>query len=183
MKESKLWMVLSLFITCCIVAFALSQVYAITKPKIDYQRQVAGLRNALGAVMPEANRFEPANLDSTVWRAYNGDQRIGTILLVAKQGYGGLVPVTAGIGLDGKVVAIRVASPAEGLKETPGLGLKATEEKFRHQFKGKTSSDLRLKNDGGTIEAITGATITSRAVTDALRETMERYQEIIKGNE
>lgn len=183
MRESKLWMVLSLFITCCVAAFALSQVYVITKPKIDYQRQVAGLRTAFGAVMPEANRFEPANSDSTVWRAFSGDERIGTIVRVAKQGYGGLVPVAAGIDLEGRVVAIRVASPAEGLKETPGLGLKATEEKFRNQFQGKSSSELRLKKDGGTIEAITGATITSRAVTEALREAMERYQDIIQGNE
>lgn len=183
MKESKLWLVLSLFITCCIVAFALSQVYAITKPKIDYQRQVAGLLSAFGAVMPEGDRFEPATPDSTVWRAFKGNQPIGTIVRVAKQGYGGLVPVTAGIDLDGKIVAIRVASPAEGLKETPGLGLKATEEKFRNQFKGKTSSELQLKKDGGTIDAITGATITSRAVTEALREAMTRYQEIIQGNE
>jgi len=184
-KESKLWVVISLFITCCIAAFALSQVYAITKPKIDYQRQVAGLHTALAAVMPEANRFEPVNDDSTVWRAYADDQHIGTVIRAAKQGYGGLVPVAAGIDLEGKIVAIRVASSAEGLKETPGLGLKATEEKFREQFKGKTLSELRLKKDGGTIEAITGATITSRAVTDAIRETMEKYQDIIiiKGNE
>jgi len=77
-------------------------------------------------------------------------------------------------------VALRIAGPSEGLKETPGLGLKATEEWFRNQFRGKTAAELRLTKEGGTIEAITGATITSRAVIDALAEGLTNYQELLK---
>ncbi|MEO0079122.1 MAG: FMN-binding protein [candidate division WOR-3 bacterium] len=180
MKESRWWMVLSLVVTCLISACALSQVYNLTRPRIEYQRNVEGLRLAFNAVLPEADRFEPVLPDSSVWHAFSGDRRIGSVLRVAKRGYAGPVPVTAGIDLEGRIVAIRIASPAEGLKETPGLGLKALEESFRSQFQGKSAPEIRLTRDGGTIEAITGATITSRAVTDALREGMERYQELLK---
>jgi electron transport complex protein RnfG len=179
MKESKLWLVLSLFITCLLSAFALSQIYNMTLPQIEYQRNVAGLKAAFGAVMPDADRFEPATPDSSVWFAYSGEKRVGSIIKTAQQGYGGLVPVTAGIDLEGKIIAIKVASASEGLKETPGLGLKATEPDFRNQFAGKNVFQLRLKKDGGTIDAITGATITSRAVTDGLREAVEKYYDLL----
>ncbi|MEO0071150.1 MAG: FMN-binding protein [candidate division WOR-3 bacterium] len=179
-RTSPLWTVFSLFITCLIAGFALSQVYSLTKSRIDFQRNVLAFQEAFAQVFPNAERFEPATPDSLVWLAFVKGERIGSIIKVAKQGYGGLVPVTAGIDLDGKIVAIKVASPSEGLKETPGLGLKATEEDFRKQFSGKTATQLQLTKDGGTIQAITGATITSRAITEALREGMEKYQEILK---
>ncbi len=180
MRKNKLWVVLSLFITCLISAFALSQVYTTTIPRIEYQRNVAVIKVALGTVIPEADRFEPATLDSTVWFAYSGELRIGTIVRAAEQGYAGLVPVTAGLDTTGKIIGVRVATSAEGLKETPGLGLKATEPGFLKQFIGRTAQELRLKNEGGTIEAITGATITSRAVTDGLRKALEKYQPLLK---
>ncbi|MEO0068838.1 MAG: FMN-binding protein [candidate division WOR-3 bacterium] len=180
MKENKVWMVLSLFIVCVISAFALAQIYNLTLPKIEYQRNVLAIKLAFTAVMPDADRFEPVTPDSSVWFAYQGENRIGSILRVASQGYGGPVPVTAGIDIEGRVVAIKVASASEGLKETPGLGLKATEPQFRDQFKGKTASEIRLTKDGGKIEAITGATITSRAVCDGLRAAMEKYAQMLK---
>ncbi|MEO0009824.1 MAG: FMN-binding protein [candidate division WOR-3 bacterium] len=179
MKDSRAWMVLSLLITCLISAFALSQIYNLTLPRIEYQRNVAGLKAAFGAVMPEADRFEPATPDSSIWLAFKGETRIGSIIKAAKQGYGGPVPVTAGTDLQGRIVAIRVASAAEGLKETPGLGLKATEPEFRNQFQGKTAAEIRLTKDGGTIQAITGATITSRAVADGLHEALVKYRTIL----
>ncbi len=172
-------MVLSLLITCLISAFALSQIYNLTLPRIEYQRNVAGLKAGFGAVMPEADRFEPATPDSTVWLAFKGETRIGSIIKTAKQGYGGPVPITAGVDLQGRIVAIKVASAAEGLKETPGLGLKATEPEFRDQFRGKKAEEIRLNKDGGTIHAITGATVTSRAVADGLYEALIQHREIL----
>jgi electron transport complex protein RnfG len=56
--------------------------------------------------------------------------------------------------------------------ETPGLGSKITEKEFTGQFIGLSSADLALSRDGGSIDAITGATISSRAVTDTIREKM-----------
>jgi len=56
--------------------------------------------------------------------------------------------------------------------ETPGLGSKITEEAFTGQFIGLETGDVALSKDGGRIDAITGATISSRAVTEAIQEKM-----------
>jgi len=177
MKESRVWMVLSLVVTCMVSAFALSQVYAVTKPKIDFQQKVKAVRDALTAVMPDAASFNEQVLGE-MWHALDAPgNRIGTVLKAARPGYAGPVPVMVGVGLDNRIVAVRVASASEGLKETPGLGLKATEPAFAAQFVGRTQTEVRLVRDGGTIDAITGATITSRAVADGIRAAMERHLE------
>lgn len=175
MKDSRVWMVVSLVLTCAIAAFALSQVYAVTRPKIEYQRNIKAVQEALSAVMPAATSFNE-QVPGEVWLALDAQgNRVGTVLKAAKQGYGGPVPVTVGVGPDNRIVAVRVASAAEGLKETPGLGLKAIDESFRSRFVGRTAAEVRLAREGGAIDAITGATITSRAVIDGIREAMERH--------
>jgi electron transport complex protein RnfG len=54
--------------------------------------------------------------------------------------------------------------------ETPGLGTRIAEPEFTNQFSGKRIEDVRLRQDGGVIDAITGATISSRAITDIVHE-------------
>ncbi|MEO0085278.1 MAG: hypothetical protein ABIK37_01465, partial [candidate division WOR-3 bacterium] len=112
-------MVISLVLTCAIAAFALSQVYAVTRPKIEYQRTVKAIQEALTAVMPGAASYTE-QVPGEMWFALDEQgNRIGTVLKAAKQGYGGPVPVTVGIDTGNRIVAIRVASASEGLKETP----------------------------------------------------------------
>ena len=66
-------------------------------------------------------------------------------------------------------------------KETPGLGTKMTETKFLQQFNGVNIStfQLKVKKDGGDVDALTGATISSRAFCDA---TQMAYDAFIKNN-
>ncbi|MBM3709310.1 MAG: FMN-binding protein [Actinobacteria bacterium] len=66
--------------------------------------------------------------------------------------------------------------------ETPGLGTRITEISFTDQFKGLGLEDISLSKDGGKIDAITGATISSRAVTNAVRDEIEKKIETIKKN-
>jgi len=61
------------------------------------------------------------------------------------------------------------------MKETPGLGLKAREAWFRDQFRGKTGDEVVLKRDDGTIDAISAATITSRAVASGVKQGIAQY--------
>ena len=67
-------------------------------------------------------------------------------------------------------------------KETPGLGTKMKDEKFLQQFKDKNPStyNLKVKKDGGEVDALTGATISTRAFTEA---TQMAYDEFMKNNE
>ena len=171
--NSRVWMVVSLVIVCLVSAFGLSQVYLVTKPVIERQRAEATNR-ALSEVLPRADSFEEREADR-LWYGFAAGSRVGIVFKVAPRGYGGPVETMAGVGLDGRVTGIRIASPAEGFKETAGLGLKAREPWFRDQFRGKSLPELRLEKDGGTIDAISAATITSRAVTDGVAEGLREY--------
>ncbi|HHY45668.1 MAG TPA: FMN-binding protein, partial [Firmicutes bacterium] len=81
---------------------------------------------------------------------------------VSSPGYGGPIDAIVGISTDGKVTGVTII----GQQETPGLGSNVSGKRFREGFLGKdVSRPIKLKKDGGDIDAITGATISSRAVT------------------
>jgi len=177
--NSRAWMVISLLITCIVATFALSEVYAVTKPKI-LKQQVDATSTALGQVLPQAASFKEVEKDSLWYGLDHAGNKAGIVFRVAERGYGGPVPVLVGLDTTGTIVGMRVASPAEGLKETPGLGLKATEEWFTKQFLGRNAAGIVLKKDGGTLDAISGATITSRAVTRGIAHGISKYKEHLR---
>ncbi len=171
MVQSKAWMIVSLVLTCLVAAFALSQVYAVTKPRIEGQA-AAALQASLAEVLPAATTFTELE-HGKVWSGNNGSGiRVGIVFKTQPRGYGG--PITVVVGLDTSGIVTGVGIGAD-MKETPGLGLKAHESWFRDQFRGKTADQLRLKRDNGAIDAISAATITSRAVTDGIRQGIEQH--------
>ena len=172
--NSKAWMVASLVIVCLVSAFALSRVYGVTTPVIDKQRQDA-ITAALGEVLPAAASFVEIDTGNLWYGLDAAGNKVGIVLKVAPRGYAGPVETMAGVDLDGRITGIHIASPATGMKETPGLGLKARDEWFRGQFIGRTAAEVKLKKDGGTLDAISAATITSRAVTEGVRDGIEKY--------
>ena len=90
-----------------------------------------------------------------------------------KDGYGGDITLMVGFKKDKKTVIsykVLVAS------ETPGLGMKLKTPEFAGQFAGKDGRSLKVKKDGGEIEAITSATITSRAVCRAIADAQKKLQ-------
>ena len=88
-----------------------------------------------------------------------------------KDGYGGDITLMVGFKTDKKtVISYKVLAAAE----TPGLGMKLKTPEFADQFKGKDGSSLKVKKDGGEIEAITSATITSRAVCRAIEDAQKK---------
>lgn len=179
MMRSRVWMVMSLAVTCLISALALSQVYSMTRERIN-QLSTEGARLAFAEVLPQADSFAVLTSDSLVWAAFAAGSRCGTIVRAAERGYGGPVPVTAGVDTSGRITAIRIAGPVEGLKETQGLGTRVLDPAWRAQFAGRGASEVRLDRDGGTIVAVTGATITSRAVTDGLAKALQTHAALIK---
>lgn len=176
--KSLSWMVISLFLVCLIAAGLLSKVYTATKIKIAKQINENMLKR-LSDVLPGAKSFEAVIADS-LWIGFDDQkQKIGIVFKTEPQGYGGPIPILVGYGVDSMVKKIYVASAAEGLKETPGLGFKVKDSKFKNQFINKTYAELKLKKDGGGIEAITAATISSRAVVTGVREGIDRYKHYI----
>jgi len=166
-------MIITLFVVALVCSIVLSFVYSFTEPRIDEtQRQLtlAGLREVIDAqdfaeVIPE-----------TLWQAIDSSgNHVGIVFRVFPQGYGGPIPTTVGLNFDSAITGVRIASAAEGMKETPGLGAKITENAFTEQFKGKCASAIQVKQDGGEIDAITAATISSRAVCAGIKDGIGRY--------
>ena len=86
-------------------------------------------------------------------------------------GYGGDIVLMVGFKKDKKTVISYKVLQAD---ETPGLGMKLKTPEFAGQFSGKDGSALKVKKDGGDIEAITSATITSRAVCKAIADAQSK---------
>ena len=88
-----------------------------------------------------------------------------------KDGYGGDITLMVGFKTDKKTV---ISYKVLAASETPGLGMKLKTPEFAGQFAGKDGTSLKVKKDGGEIEAITSATITSRAVCRAIADAQSK---------
>jgi electron transport complex protein RnfG len=166
-------MISILFVVCGLAAGSLAVVNAVTKERIaTYQerRRDAALRE----VCPDADEFKNVTPER-VWEALRKGETVGYIFLREVQGYSGPITVVFATGSDGTVTGFQVLSHTE----TPGLGAKIATAQFKDQFRKKRLEELVLKKDDpakGQIDAITGATISSRAVTGAMRSTLESLE-------
>jgi electron transport complex protein RnfG len=113
-----------------------------------------------------------------IYPAYLKNQFVGAAVIgLTDKGFSGLVKIMIGFKPSGDIENVVVLEQ----KETPGLGTRMTEDKFLQQFKGVNMSTfkLKVKKDGGDVDALTGATISSRAFCDA---TQTAYDAFIKNN-
>lgn len=161
-------LVIVLFAISAIVALLLGLVNMVTAPAIAANTQKK-TDEAKAAVLA-ADSYEDvayAGSDSTIkamWKA--GDA--GYVVEVTPSGFGGNLDIMVGVKADGTCSGVSIISHAE----TSGLGANATKEDFRAQYVGK-SGTLAVTKDGGEINALTGATITSRAVTSGVNSALE----------
>lgn len=163
-----------------IVALLLASVNALTADTIK-QNEIDALNTALNKVFPDADQFPEVTISETdttekgIVNAYTAMDASGKVLgmavKVAPSGFGGAINMIIGVDADGKVVRAEILS----LSETPGLGTKAKEPKFIDQYIGK-SGKLKVIKSGtpsnGEILAITGATISSQAVTTGVNNAV-----------
>ena len=131
---------------------------------------------AARAVMPASVvNVEKAMDDAFVGRDASGAIAGFAVKGVDAGGYGGDIELMVGFEADRRtIVSYRKLAAAE----TPGLGMKLVEESFSSQFAGKDGATLKVKKDGGEIEAITSATITSRAVCKAIADACRRAESL-----
>ncbi len=162
---------LTLLIITAVVAALLSVVNGVTKPIIDdLNRQKT--QKAIEAVLPGGGENMPVPGGNDMVQAlYKGEK--GYAVQVAPQGFNGAIVMMVGVDNEGKVLGISVISQAE----TAGLGSicaasSSAGEAFRGQFIGMSGS-LAVTKDGGEVDAITSATITSRAVTNGVNAALE----------
>ena len=115
----------------------------------------------------------------TVYTAEKGGKIIGYCVVNFQKGYGGDVKVMTGVNADGTVNKVTILEHGE----TPGLGAKSTDDAFKGQYIGKTAGEITVvKNSPGAsdVQAISGATITSNAVTKAVNEAKKCIEEATK---
>jgi electron transport complex protein RnfG len=154
----------------------------ITRKPIEYERKQETL-GALKRVLPacdndveaDARKVSDAGQDRLFYVARRQGAFVGAAFKVQADGYGGPVETLVGLLPDGTVNAIEIL---QADKETPGLGNKVRDAGFLGQIKGRSATDTRwaaVRKDGGEIQAITGATISSRAVAQSVKAGMDAY--------
>lgn len=169
---------LILFVICLVASAALAGTNALTADKI-VQAQLETAEASRKIVLPDAQEFESAD-------GYNvgksGGSDVGYVFETESKGYGGTVKVMTGIDTEGKITGVVILSHSE----TPGLGANAENQKFLDGYKqdAPPGGIEVIKNTApasGQIEALTGATITSQAVTDAVNLAIEKYEQVKGG--
>ena len=179
---------------------ALGAVYEITKAPIANAQEEAK-QEAYKQVFENADSFDDLEVDAKeaaeavkaagvddgaeineAVEAKQGGETIGYVITATDpNGYGGDIQVSVGIQNDGTVNGIAILS----INETAGLGMKASEPEFYEQYSGKQTDHFYVSKDGGEgeqIDAISGATITTRAVTGAVNASLGYYQNVLGGS-
>ena len=165
--------VIVLLIICAVAACILAVVHAKTEPMIE-ANELAEKTATYKEALPEADGFEELSTDiegvTAVLKATND---VGYVITAQSRGYGGQVPVAVAFTNDGEISKVVCMSN----DETPGLGQKVCEESFSGQFSGMAAEPFTIDD----IDIISGATISSRAVTNAINLAIEAYEEIGEG--
>lgn len=175
---------ISLFIICLAVSLLLAFTDKITAPKIEKLAK-ENENKTMAQVLPMAKDFsdeKKVTVNDTEYSYYEGKsdgENIGLVVKTHAKSYNGELKAMVGIANDGKIVAVSITS----IEDTAGLGMRAKEQSFLDQFKGK-SGKVGVNKSGTSdteIQAITGATITSRAMANAVSGATEVYEKLSKG--
>lgn len=177
MKEV-LTLTTKLLLICAIVAALLAGVNMVTEPIIAANNQKT-FEASMAEVLPgsksfdeiDCSAFTPSESGVKVDSVYASDSGF-VVTAICSEGYGGDISVMTGITKDLEIKQVKIMS----MSETPGLGAKSTEPEFLDQYKDLTKGIQVIKNStpsGNEVEAISGATITSKAVTKAVNTALE----------
>ena len=168
-------------VICLAATLVLAVTYEVTKPKIEKILKMEE-QAALKAILPQADSFLAGKTgDIEYFEALKDNNRIGYCVKITGNGYSGFIRMIVGIDTNGIIKGVRILEH----QETPGLGSKINEVKpgdkeprFLRQFIGKQAKSVEVKKN---IDAVAGATISSTAVTDSIRKTIEEFLTKIKG--
>lgn len=160
---------LTLLIISAVVSGLLGLTNYITADKIaaiNADKTAASMKEVLPADIYTQLDYPATGSQANVAAVYQADDK-GYVIEVTPSGFGGTIDMVVGVGTDGTVTGVSIIS----MSETSGLGANASKESFRSQYVGK-SGELAVSKDGGEIDALTGATITSRAVTSGVNTAL-----------
>ena len=169
-----------LFIICVAVSAALAGTNLVTQDRIG-QLAAENAEASRKIVLPAAETFE-SQQDGAYYTGEAGGELVGYVFETGASGYGGTVSVMTGISSEGDITGVVILSH----EETPGLGANAEKPEFLEQFlqpapEGGISVVKYQTPAEGQIEAMTGATVTSTAVTSAVNQAIEQYYAVKGG--
>ena len=157
---------LRLLLICAVVAGIISLVYAVTLPKVEENLREEKRKAIITIFGTEDLSYTQSETDNAFYTVRYGENGLGYCTEETVGGFGGDLSLMVGFDADGTVLGVGIISHSE----TPGLGARVNEADYLAQYRGH-SGTLTLKKDGGSdIDAISGATISSRAVLSAVNQ-------------
>ena len=191
---------LALALITVIAGIALGAVYMITKEPIEKQNEKTKIAaynavfsdldtyeeykdaESLSKVLKE-NGFNAVDVNEVVYAYNSKGEDLGMIITVTdKEGYGGNIKMTVGIDVTGTITGLEILE----ISETAGLGMKAADKSFRDQYVGINADGVVYTKSGKTqnneIDAISSATITTKAVTDGVNGAITIFKELQGGS-
>lgn len=172
----------ALLVICLVATTLLAFTNSITAEKIA-QNAVETENASRNVVLPGGATYsEVTSTENGVTYCTGYDKignEIGYVFTAGAKGYGGTVSVMVGIDMEGEITGLEILSHSE----TPGLGANAVKDDFKGRFIGRSGQLTvdKVSNDGQNIQAITAATITSKAVVSAVNTITETYGQIMTG--
>lgn len=160
---------ITLGLICFLASTVLAVVNSATEPKIKLQKEKEE-NVALKEVMSESLDFRPCSEGGEViyYTAYDSKNKLNGFVIKAEgKGYSSNIETVVGLNLNLEIVGIKILSH----NETPGLGSRVSEPPFLEQFKGKNLDTFNQ------VQAITGATISSGAVINSLKDRINQLKD------
>lgn len=178
-KQSSFKVAVNLIIACLISGFIIGIVYFITAP-IAAEKGEMLKQEAMKDLVKNAENFKEVPEKAQWFAAEKDGKVIAYVVPGQSKGYGGVITMLIAVTLDGKVIDYSILTS----NETPGLGDNAAKEPFRSQLKGKSADALSVVKDPfnkENVQAMTGATISSKAVTLAVKNAAEEVVQFTGG--
>ena len=179
-KESTLTnMLIALMVITIVSGGVLGFVYGLTKDTIRMNDQIKNDKAIKEVLMTEqkVDSLVKIECDTLVyyWAFTADNQLIGAAIKTSQEGFSSKIELMVGILANGKINKVSVLKQ----QETPGLGANMTDNEFIGQFDSKNPATfkLKVKKDGGDVDAITSATISSRAVSKAIQRAVKGFED------
>lgn len=174
-------MIIVLSLLCGLSGFGLASLKDFTEPIIEEQVlsyvQAPALMTALPAhdndPVKDRKAFEVDGTTVVVFPAMQGGKLVGVALETFAGGYGGPIGIITAFDVTADTIA---GIGTTTLKETPGLGMRLVEPAFTEQFRDHALDKINLTANGGKIETIAGATISSNGAVMAVQKAVDTYR-------
>ncbi len=170
---------LNLASACLVSGVVIAATFFITAP-IAEQKSIQLKNDAMKSLVEGAENFQPVEGKENWFIAEKGGSAVAYIVPSENKGYAGTIKLLVAVNTEGRVIDYDILAHSE----TPGLGDNASKAPFRDQFNGKSAGSLKVVKDPTNkenIQAMTGATISSKAVTDGVKKAVDEVKQYLGG--